>query len=285
MKRRQHNARLTPQRVAALAVALTLAGAGALWQWRNTISPSSVASHILIQNAPYSVEVRPTSPLQVGETVRLHFTVKKEGIINDIYADDKVLHYVIASQNFKDFFHTFSPEEAGPGRFYLDHTFTQPGQYRIWTELVDTTKGKDEHHGEHAELVSYVDLTVGGERSSDPGIAPITAADAWAGQWHVVTERRGLTAGQPTTIRMHVEDRAGTRLPVFPAEPAIYVMTDENLAFFRHTHTQPALQNNTIIELSETFPQPGRYLFFTELYVQDGEAYQVVQVPFELTIK
>lgn len=266
-----------------LAVLVGIGGVILTYQRSYVPAPTAILATNLVQNAPYTVTVTPSSQPRVGRAVRLHFTVRKEGVISDIYQEEKILHYVIASANYRDFFHTFAPDEEGPGQFYLDHTFTQPGRYRIWTELVDTTATRDTHHGEHAELVSYVDLNVQGSRA-EGGVTPIAATDAWAGAWHVVTEREGQKAGSPTKIRLHVENQEGDILPVFPEEPAIYVMTGPDLTFFRHDHTQPAVDGK-FIEIQETFPAAGSYLFFTEIYVRDGDVYQAVQVPFELVIQ
>jgi hypothetical protein len=262
---------------------LAVLGAGFFLYTRSTDKTNHVfVGTAITQNAPYTVEVRPEGRVRSNTTTRLHFTTKKEGVVSDIYAEDKVLHYVIASENLKDFYHTYAPEVAGPGEFYLDHRFTQPGRYRIWTELVDTTKGRSEYHGQHAELISYVDLEAQGS-ATGPSIPFVPGLDAWADKWHVITERTGLRAGAPTTFRLHVENAAGTTLPVFAEEPAIYVMVGPNLEFFRHTHTKPAI-NGQLIEFTETFPAAGTYLVFTETYAEDGEGYQAIQVPFRVTI-
>jgi plastocyanin len=269
-----------------IIIAGVLLIAGGWWAYSRSSSPETapLPNTHLVHNAPYTVDLAPSrSTIRPGDSVRLHFTVRKDGEVSDIYNEQRVLHYVIASANFRDFFHTFTPEEKGPGQFYLDHTFTQPGEYRIWTELVDTTKATSLHHGEHAEIVSYTNLTVA-EGLPTGSLPLVTATDAWAERWHVISEQTGLKAGQPTKIRLHVEDKQGTILPVFPPEPAIYVMVGDNFEFYRHTHTTPAI-NEQFIEIEETFPEAGSYLFFTEIYVKDGEAYQIVQIPFQVTIK
>jgi hypothetical protein len=263
-------------------VALVIVGAVVVYSRYRTEDEGGVVGTPLVMNAPYAVEVRPSGTIRTTSPTRLNFTVKKNGVVSDIYEEDKVLHYVIASENLRDFYHTYTPEVRGPGEFYINHTFTQPGRYRVWTELVDTHKGRSEHHGQHAELISYIDLHATGATGASMPV--IKTTDATAGNWHVITERTGLRAGAPTTFRLHVEDAAGKNVPVFPEEPAIYVMTGPDLTFFRHTHTQPAI-NGIYVEFTETFPTAGTYLVFTETYVADGEGYQAVQVPFTVTIQ
>lgn len=253
--------------------------------WWYSQSQQPLPSTVLVANAPsYGVEISPAqSSMSINDTVRLNFTARKNGEVHDIYNEQRVLHYVIASANYLDFYHTFSPEEVGPGKFYIDHTFTQPGRYRIWTELVDTTKGKEVHHGATAEIVSYVDLTVMGTHATK-GILPVRSNSGVVGPYRVIANHAPLVAGKPATIRWHVENQQGTTLPVFPEEPAIYVMVGPDFSFFRHTHTQPAI-DESFMELTETFPTPGEYLFWTEIFVKNGETYDTVQLPFLITVK
>lgn len=265
------------------ALGLALAGLG----WWYVQSPAAVAplpATLHVSNAPaYSIDVVPAqSSININDTVRLHFTARQNGQVHDIYGEQKVLHYVIASANYLDFYHTFSPEEVSPGKFYIDHTFTQPGHYRLWMELVDTTQATALHHGGSADLLSSVDLTVQGEQATQ-GIVPVRGASAVVGPYRVITDHATLVAGKPTTIRWHVEDRQGQIVPVFPEEPAIYVMVGPDFSFFRHTHTPPATQGS-YIQLTETFPGPGEYLWWTEIYAKNGETYDTIQVPFVITV-
>lgn len=264
-------------------LALALAGLG-WWYFQTPAAQAPLPATLLVANAPaYSIEVVPTqSSIRVGDSVRLHFTARQNGQVHDIYSEQKVVHYVLASANYLDFSHTFSPEEVSPGKFYIDHTFTQPGHYRLWMELVDTTKATALHHGGTADLLSSVDLTVQGEQATQ-GIVPLDSATAVVGPYRVITDRATLVAGKPATIRWHVEDQQGRIVPVFPDEPAIYVMIGANFSFFRHTHTPPAFKGSSI-ELTETFPTPGEYLWWTEIYAKNGETYDTIQVPFVLTV-
>lgn len=265
--------------VAGLLVAIAAGG----WYWQSNRMRHALPSTTLITNAPYSVDVVPDqAAITVNDTVRLHFTARHNGAVADIYKEGRVGHYVIASANYRDFFHTFTPEVAGPGQFYLDHTFTQPGPYRIWVELVDTNHGRELHHGENADLVSFVELTVAGGPATE-ATEPFTGHSGSVGSYRVVANYEPIAAGKPATVRLHVTNSQGKTLPVFPEEPAIYVMTGPGLDFFRHTHTTPAIDEH-FIELTETFPAAGTYLFFAEIYVRDGESWESVRAHFELPV-
>ncbi len=245
---------------------------------------AALESSVLVENQPYRIAVElDDSQITVGDTVRLNFTVTYEDTVSDIYAQDRVVHYVIASENYQDFFHTFSPEVVGPGRFALDHTFTQTGRYRIWTEVVDTKQGRALHHGETADLISFVDLNVTGTAAPAPDQLVYTQ-EVPVGEYTVKLTMDSPRAGRAEKIQLHVENAAGIRQEVFAEEPAIYVMVGPNFDFFRHTHTQPALQETTV-ELTEIFPTVGEYLFFVEVYVKQAETYSALQVPFGITVK
>ncbi|GEM_PF-2184787 len=265
-----------------IAILVTIAAIGGAVYWLAT-HRTKLESSTTVRNSRYTidVEVGDTS-ITTNDNVRLTFTVRNEGKIADIYSENRVVHYVIASENYQDFFHTFAPEVKTPGVFYIDHTFTQPGRYRIWTELVDTKKGKDLHHNQNAEVVSYVDLTVTGRATQ--ALAPITQKTAEVGPYRVNYQAEGLTAGQPTTLTVHASNSAGQTLPVFTDEPAIYVIVGPNLSYMSHSHTKPALPNNRI-SITETLPTAGNYLFWTEVYAQEGDHYAALQVPFLLKVE
>lgn len=242
-------------------------------------------SIVITQNQPYEIAVIPEQQkISVGDTVRLDIRTSKQGQLADIYEEDRVVHYVIASQNYNDFYHTFSPEEAGPGQFYLEHTFTQPGPYRVWTELVNTTRDRDLHHGTNADVISYVDIIVeGGAQLPRDESLFATGTKVPVGQYTVVIEPASHRAGTPSNFRIHVEDQQQKIVPVFSDEPAIYVMVGPDFSFFRHGHTPPAVETQ-YIEFTEEFPTPGEYLFWTEIYVLNGEVYDTLRVPLLLTV-
>lgn len=270
-----------PRFIGIIIILVVLLAAGGIWYTR-TKSTLLPAPTVTIRNSPYDIAVAINDhALTVNDTARLTFTVRRDGAVADIYSEDKVVHYVIASENYRDFFHTFSPEVQGPGVFYLDHIFTQPGRYRVWTELVDTHKGKELHHNKNAELVSFVDLTVTGQATQ--ALVPITERSTVVGPYRVTYQAQGLKAGQPTTLAVRVTDANGKTVPVLTEEPAIYVMVGPDLAFMSHTHTTPASPNHQI-NLTETLPAGGSYLWWTEIYAQEGETYVALQVPFQLTV-
>ena len=272
---------LTSRLVTIVIGLVVLLAAAGIWYSQAKSTPLPAAT-VTVRNSPYQIDVAINDrQLTVNDTARLTFTVRRDGAVTDIYSEDKVVHYIIASDNYQDFFHTFAPEVQGPGVFYLDHTFTQPGRYRVWTELVDTHKGKELHHNQNAELVSFVDLTVTGQATQ--ALVPITEQTATVGPYQVTYQAQGLKAGQPTTIDVHVTDADGKTVPVFTQEPAIYVMVGPDGSFMSHTHTNPAAANNHI-KVTETLPTAGAYLWWTEIYAQEGEAYAALQVPFLLTV-
>lgn len=265
----------------SVAILIAIAAIGGAFYWLAT-HRAQLPSSTTVSNSPYTIEVEiGDTSISTNDEVRLTFTVRNEGKIADIYSEDKVVHYVIASENSLDFFHTFTPEVKKPGIFYIDHTFTQPGRYRIWTELVDTHKGKELHHNQNAELVSYVELAVTGRATQ--AIVPITQTTAEVGPYQVIYQVEGLKANQPTNLTMHVRNSTGQTVPVFAEEPAIYVMVGPDFSFMSHTHTKPALPNNRI-GITETFPTAGNYLFWTEVYAQEGDHYAALQVPFMLKV-
>lgn len=265
-----------------MLVVLLAAGASGL-RWYQP--GKSVTSHgVLVQNQPYEISVTPSErTIAANDRVRLNVKVTRGGKIADIYQEGRVVHYVIASANYHDFYHTFAPEVVGPGTFYLDHTFTQAGTYRIWTELTDTHQAPELQHGAHADVISYTEVTVQGEEKPRNTAQFVQANRAPIGSYQLVVDNVRPRAGQAHRFRLRVENAAGDVLPVFPAEPAIYVMVGPDFDFFRHTHTTPAVEGK-FIAITETFPTPGEYLWWVEVYAKNGATYDNISAPFLLTV-
>lgn len=265
--------------VAAILVALGLA---ALYiKSRHAVLPLSEPV-TLVQNQPYHIEVTPNKRIRAGDTVRLFVRVLRDGKVADIYQEGRVVHYILSSANYHDLVHTYGPEVKGPGEFYLDHTFTQPGPYRLWLELVDTTKASKDYHGQNADLLIYYDLVVAGTTATDEG-ALIEAHAVQLGDYTVTLSHPPLSTGHVSPLRIEVTDDQKKPYPLLPQEPAIYVIVGPDFEFFRHTHAQPAT-GGTTIEINEAFPTNGEYMLWLEINVPRGEETHILEVPFLLKI-
>ncbi len=240
--------------------------------------PAGQASTATVQNIPYEVRIE-TKPdnLQVDTpaTVRLH--VLQSGQPIDLNENGRLFHVVIASADLGDIYHTLSPTREAVGIYTVDHVFTRPGRYRIWTEVDNTTASV--RHDQHAEQIAYTEVSVDGGTASP---IPETVTEAVVDSYRVQLATPALKAGTKATLKVSVFNEAGKLMQLEHHEPFLYAISGESFSFFRHGHgvTLP----DGAVALENTFPAAGRYVWWMQLFVQEGEEYRAIEVPFILKV-
>lgn len=254
---------------------------------------SSLRLRPLVQNEPFAVSVEferdpasaKASAGKAGETQHAHVQVTREGQPFDVYNNGYALHLIVANPDFSSFLHTVDLHEDELGVYGADVTFGPPGTYRVWVEVNDA-RGK-QHHGGGAPLIGYADFRVRGQA----GVLPqprVYEKEAQAGPYKVKLEHEALREGVESEVRLTVYDDQGRVRQLLDPEPNIFVLVgpkgDGQFPFFRHGHSAPAVNGNTIV-WRETFPKAGEYLLWTTVYLQGaGQRIESVEVPFVLQV-
>lgn len=236
------------------------------------------ASTVVVQNELYDVRVE-TNPkaLTVEVEAKVRVRVTQNGKPVDIGETGRLLHVMIVSANLRDSYHTLSPVSEGNGIYSVDHVFTQPGQYRIWTELDDTAA--PQRHDQNAEQIAYADVTVTGAPSNTSSL--IESNETTIGSYRIKLLTPQVQAGKPSTIRIEVRDNTSKSVELYAHEPFLYFMSGENFSFFRHGHGVTLPDGSAGLE--NTFPQAGRYVWWLQLQFAEGGNVPEMWIPFLMT--
>lgn len=255
---------------------------------------SSLSLKPLVQNEPFEVNVNferdpasaKASAGKAGQTQHAHVHVARDGQPFDVYNSGYALHFIVASSDFSSFLHTVDLHEDELGVYGTDVTFGQGGKYRVWVEVNDAHG--EQHHGEGAPLIGYADFRVRGKAGDVPSQPRVLGKEAQAGPYLVKLDHEPLRAGAESEVHLTVHDAQGRVQQLTDPEPNIYVMVgpkgDADFPFFRHGHSGPAVNGNTVV-WREVFPKAGEYLLWTTVYIQrPGQQIESVEVPFVLTV-
>lgn len=240
----------------------------------------------MVQNEPFEVSVKfPEGWPSAGKTRHAHVLVSREGAPFDVYGNGYALHLIVANSHFTSFLHTVDLEQDEVGVYGADVAFGPAGQYRLWVEVNDATS--EQKHGEAAPLIAFTDFSVPVGEGGFPPMPLVRGQEAEVGPYTVTLRHEALKAGQKSTWQVQVKDAEGQLQTLLDPEPAISVMLgpreDSEFSLFRHGHAQPAVRGTTI-QYTDTFPVPGEYLHWLEIYLQEGPNLAKLQVPFVLKV-
>lgn len=252
------------------------------WQSRQLTLPLTP----LVRNEPFEVEVKfPDGVPRVGQTRHAHVRVGKEGQAFDVYGNGYALHFIMANPDFSSFLHTVDLHQDELGVYGTDVTMGPPRQYRVWVEVNDAKA--EQKHGEAAPLIAFIDFSIPQETASFVPLTLVRGKEAPVGPYTVALVSGALKAGQESTWEVQVKDAQGRVQTLLNPEPAIAVILgprgDNEFSFFRHGHAAPAV-GGTTIRYTDTFPVPGEYLHWMEIYLLEGENLAKLQVPFVLGV-
>lgn len=245
----------------------------------------------LVKNEPFAVNVEfEGGSARAGQTQHAHVRVVQGEHHEpfDIYNNGYALHLVVASVDHASFLHTVDLHQDGVGTYGVDVLFGPPGKYRVWVEVNDTHG--EQHHGEGAPFIGYADFRVRGQATNVASQPRVYEKEAQTGPYLVKLGHEALRAGTESEVRLTVQDAQGRVKQLLDPEPNIFVMVgpkgDAAFPFFRHGHSEPAVEGNTIV-WRETFPKAGEYLLWTTVYLAgttENQQTEAVEVPFMLTV-
>jgi hypothetical protein len=98
----------------------------------------------------------------------------------------------------------------------------------------------------------------------------------------ILTVDRSINANQLTTLKLNIRDREGkaiTNFDVFQEKLMHLIVVSDDLQFFNHLH--PELQKDGSFTVETTFPQGGKFTFFSD-YKPKGRSERVSVINTEI---
>jgi hypothetical protein len=221
------------------------------------------------------------SSLFVGETTKLNFFVnQKPGdvpiVINTLDVEhEKLMHVIGIRDDMNEFFHIHPVASGAPGVMSVDHVFSKPGKYKIWSEV---KKDGVNHSFGHAP----VEIGGSGPRSEKKVDLTETAS---AGDYSLALLHDTFFAkNTPVVISFNVHNFTGQDAPLenyLGTQMHLSIIKDDWSEFI-HTHPMAAVPSGKsfalINEVSAhggpglsfqvTFPQAGLYKMFAQFRPQ-----------------
>lgn len=124
-----------------------------------------------------------------------------------------------------------------------------------------------------------MEITVIGERASDTSL--VESGETSIGSYRIKLLTPQVQAGKSATLRIEVRDSTGKPVELYAHEPFLYFMSGENFSFFRHGHGVTLPEGSAGLE--NTFPSPGKYVWWLQLQFAEGDGVPEMQVPFLIT--
>jgi hypothetical protein len=227
----------------------------------------------LVRNEAFDATVTVTEAV-AGLPSELRVTTYKKGDVTPMEQHGRLVHLVLASRDYEDVAHVLSPVSVGPGVYGLNHVFTRAGAYRVWVEIDDAAK--PQHHDEHADLIAYQDIVVGGTSQPD---SPLVRGESTAidGLTLTVTPAADM-------LSLSVMDARNNPVTLAYPEGALYALIGQDFDFFRHGHFDTTIDGATA-RLTNTFPTPGEYVLWIEAFALREDGYVPLTASFLLTVR
>jgi hypothetical protein len=195
----------------------------------------------------------------IGQPLPLRFFVnqKPANIPEDnlLVEHDKFIHVIGVRDDLREFFH-IHPLKAAPGLWEVIHTFTQGGNYKIWTDI---------KRAGVAYTFAQPTIVISGARDSLPAAPPTDNDTAQIGAWKLqFFHPDKVTSGSTNQYSFLVTGKDGQPavLENYLAAKMHLVWIKEGLQTYLHAHPDSAGVGRT--KFTQAFPEPGRYKLFAQ---------------------
>ncbi|MCA9370994.1 MAG: hypothetical protein KC680_03480 [Candidatus Peregrinibacteria bacterium] len=197
----------------------------------------------------------------------------------EVHALD-ILHVTVASDDLQEFFHTYTAkEQKQSGTYDIPFRLSSEKNYTIWLDI--PSKASRDHHGAQLEYRGV--LHVENIALAEPIYPPVQTEFALQnGYKATLTIPNPLVAGG-STIAPHIslEDRSGNPVSVLDNADHFYVVVGPHE--YRLEHMNHYLSTSTELALNPLiFNEPGHYIVWAEIYVQNGSEVEILQPQFTI---
>ncbi len=206
------------------------------------------------------VEMAIVGALQLNEPAVLRFTVvEKPGniAVNKLQVEhEKLMHVVGVRDDLSEFFH-IHPVKVLPGIWEVPFTFTNGGNYKIWTDV----RYQDSSYAFAQPLVA-----VPGGIAPAAGGADRPDYEVRSGFQITFKHTEPLIAGRNANLEFLIRDAEGREIETenFLGAPMHLVVIKDDLAVYRHAHPDHQEPPQPTISFTQNLPVPGRYKLFAQ---------------------
>lgn len=197
----------------------------------------------------------------VGQPTPIRFRVvlkPQETPVDDLQVEhEKLMHVIGVRDDLGAFIHVH-PQRAAPGLWEIIHTFTNAGNFQIWSDVKRLGT---------VYSVTQPRLRVAGPPST-AATGPIPRWECDVSQYHVtlVPERTRLVAGATNRFTVQVRNQLGPPIAMDFYLGALMhlVLVKDDLTVYSHAHAEGHELSNRPGTFQAVFPVPGRYKIFAE---------------------
>ncbi len=176
-------------------------------------------------------------PVMTGSSTRLDFFVNNKPDNSPVpstaleYEHTKLMHVIGVRDDMNEFFHIHPYPTSTPGLLSINHIFSKPGRYKIWSEI--KKDGENHAFGHPAFSVAGV-----GEKSNKQMV--ISHSASVDGYQVVADYQEPLAKKQESEISFNIHDMFGDAVEVEPylaADMHLTIIKDDWTQFI-HTHPE-----------------------------------------------
>jgi len=199
---------------------------------------------------------------QPGQPVNLRFYVNRKP--GDVPVDglqvehERLIHVIGVRDDLSGFFH-IHPLRNGPGSWLVTHTFTNGGNYKIWSDV----KYQEVSYGFAQPL-----LTVSGKINPSNETRDIKERVITSGYEIKLTHSNPLLVGKTNRLEFVIHDASGSQVLTenFLGAPMHLVLIKDDLSVYLHAHPEhrEVVDSPDPIRFFELFPRPGTYKLFAQ---------------------
>lgn len=180
---------------------------------------------------------------------------------NLLLEHEKFLHVIGVRDDLHEFFH-LHPLKVGPGLWEVTHTFTQGGNYKVWTDI---------KRAGVAYTFAQPTIVISGRRDS-VSTPRFDNSTAQVGAWklHFLHPDK-IVSGETNQYSFQVTGKLGKPAPLdnYLGAKMHLIWIREDLKIYLHAHPDAAGPGQT--KFSQSLPEPGRYKLFAQFRPEQAQ--------------
>lgn len=234
-----------------------------------------------------TMKAEPVSPI-VGEEVRIEFLANMRpsgAVVDDLQIEHtKLIHVIGVRSDLTNFLH-IHPQKVGPGQFVIDGIFSEPGSYKLWSDV--TRAGTTHSFGYSLITVREKDGGVRQEEKPLISFETVTNVDGYSVEF---VSQNPFVSGRSASLGFNVKDSFAQVVTFEPYLGADMHLTAIKSDLSEYIHTHPAGHEMQQGSIEKSFSlAPIAYANgdeadeHDETMMQAGVEMSSAQVPFDVT--
>ena len=209
-----------------------------------------------------AVNLDVAGPVRIGQPVTLRFYVCLQPgnlAVDDLQLEhEKYIHAVGVRDDLNEFFH-IHPVRVAPGVWEVTHTFTNGGNYKIWSDV---------RFQDISYAVGHPVLSFSGNLGASPPSGDRPDYEVRSGHQITFKHTEPLVSGRSASLQFLIRDATGREIETenFLGASMHLVIVKDDLSIYRHAHPdhQDMDAPQPVITFTQLFPKPGKYKLFAQ---------------------